>query len=81
MSLCHILRALLLIVVLITPCSTCFAYNIGTAKRDLPNGYPVSWQGMSVTAVFGGCLYIEQADRAAAIRVDTPITLASTESA
>ena len=57
--------------------STCFAdMSLRDAKRDLANGTPVTLNGLSVTAVFAGHLYVEQTDRAQGIRVDTSKTFA-----
>jgi len=69
---CRTPHILLHVLVLLAFCSTCLAGSIGEAKRDTPDGSPVSFQGVSVTAVFPGTIYVEQADRSAGIRVDTP---------
>ena len=56
---------------LLALCSTCFAWTIGEAKRDFPDQSPVSLQNACVTAVFPGCVYVEEPTRSAGIRVAT----------
>lgn len=76
MKFCRGLRTLLHIVILLASCSACFAWTIGEAKREFPDGFPMSLQGLCVTAVFPGSVYVEQPDRSAGIRVDTTESLA-----
>lgn len=45
--------------------------SIGEAKRDFDDGYAVSIQGVCVTAVFPGSVYVEESNRCAGIRVET----------
>ena len=73
------LHTLLHIIALLALCCACLAGGIGEAKRDIPDGYPVSFQGVCVTAVFPGSIYVEQSDRCAGIRVDTNETLAESD--
>ncbi len=54
-------------------CARC-AGSIGAAKRDVPDGQAISFQAVSVTAVFPGAIYVEQADRSAGIRVNAART-------
>lgn len=61
----------LLAILLLALCVTCSADNIGAAKRDLSDGTPVSFPGVTVTATLPGSIYV-QANRGAGIRVDTP---------
>lgn len=75
----HKLHTLLQITALLAVCGACFAGNIGEAKRDIPDGYPVSFQQVCVTAVFPGSVYVEQSNRCAGIRVDTDETLAEND--
>ncbi len=62
-------------VALFACCCACFAVGIGQAKRDAPDGSTVSFQEVSVTAAFPGCVYIEEPDRSAGINVQTTQTL------
>jgi beta-N-acetylhexosaminidase len=73
---CHRLHVLLRIIVLLACCPACLAGTIGEAKRDIPDGNPVSLQGVAVTAVFPGSIYVEEANRSAGIRIDTAETYA-----
>lgn len=73
---CHRTAILLHAALLLVCCSACLAGGIGEAKRDAPDGSPVSFQGVSVTAAFPGMIYVEQPDRGAGIRVDTPTSFA-----
>ena len=73
------LHTLLQITVLLAFCGTCFAANVGEARRDIPDGYAVSFQGLCVTAVFPESVYVEQSNRCAGIRVDTDETLAEND--
>lgn len=68
------LRTPLLTLALLALCHGCGAISIGWAKRDLPDGYAVSFQGVCVTAVLPGSVYIQEPDRSAGIRVDTTET-------
>ena len=71
------LMPVLLALALVLSSSMCFAdMSLRDAKRDLANGTPVTLNGLSVTAVFAGHLYVEQTDRAQGIRVDTSKTFA-----
>lgn len=57
--------------------STCFAdMKLAEAKRTLPDGSSVSFQGLSVTASFPGYIYVEQTDRSQGIRIATSKTFA-----
>lgn len=71
----HRFQTPLLILALLALSSACFAANIGEAKRDIADGCAVSFQGLSVTAVFPGSVYVEESNRCAGIRVDTDETL------
>lgn len=71
MKLCHRLHVLLQIIALLACCCACLAGTIGEAKRDVRDGNPVALQGVVVTAVFPGSIYVEQTDRSAGIRIDT----------
>lgn len=73
---CRAFRVLLHIPILLAACSVCFAWSIGEAKREIPDGLPMSLQNVCVTAVFPGCVYVEESNRTAAIRVDTAESLA-----
>ena len=53
------LHALPHIIALLALCCACLAGGIGEAKRDIPDGYAVSLQGLAVTAVFAGSVYVE----------------------
>lgn len=72
----HGSRTALCVLVLLVMCCACSAGTIGQAKRDTPDGLPVSLQGLSVTAILPGSVYVEQPDRTAGIRVETTRTLA-----
>lgn len=61
----------LLVLALLHLCCACLAGGIGEAKRDIPDGSAVSFQGVCVTAVFPGSVYVEEPNRCAGIRVDT----------
>lgn len=52
------------------------AYTLRDAKAAFSDGAPVTLNGLSVTACFTGCVYVEQTDRAQAIRVNTSKTFA-----
>ena len=56
--------------------ATCHAsaLSLREAKSTLPNGSPVSFDGLSVTAIFSESVYVEQTDRGQGIRVDTSKT-------
>jgi len=56
------------------PCSVA-AVSIGEARRSLPDGSPVSFPAVAVTAIFPGCVYVQQPDRSCAVRVQTAETL------
>jgi|GEM_PF-618125 len=75
MGIIHRFQTPLLVLALLALCSACFAANIGEAKRDIADGCAVSFQGLSVTAVFPGSVYVEESNRCAGIRVDTDETL------
>lgn len=68
-------RTPLLVIALLALCGACSAISVGYAKRDVPDGFAVSFQGLSVTAVFPGSVYVEEPNRCAGIRVDTAETL------
>ncbi len=61
----------LLALALLMQCSGSAAASIGQAKRDVPDGLAVSLQRVHVTAVFPGCVYVEDDKRCAGIRVET----------
>ncbi|MCX6374628.1 MAG: hypothetical protein NTU88_01065, partial [Armatimonadetes bacterium] len=69
------LQALLWATVILVSCATCVAgadpLSLREAKSTLTNGSPVAFGGMSVTATFTGCVYVEQSDRGQGIRVNT----------
>ena len=68
---------ILLALTALAVCSACFAdLSLRDAKGTLPNGTPVTFNGLSVTAQFAGSVYVEQTDRAQGIRVDTSKTFA-----
>ena len=72
-----IVRRLVPVLLALALCSAAFAdISLRDAKRDLANGTPVTFNGLSVTAVFTGHLYVEQTDCAQGIRVDTSKTFA-----
>ena len=62
----------ILIIFLVLLSASAFAdLSLRDAKSTLPNGTEVSFAGLSVTAIFPGSIYVEQADRGQGIRVDT----------
>ncbi len=77
MKLNHRFCAVLPAVILLAICSAgAYALSISEAKSTLANGSPVSFNGLSVTAMFVGSIYAEQSDRSQGIRVDTGKTFA-----
>jgi beta-N-acetylhexosaminidase len=71
----HTLQALLWAIVLFVSCLTRSAgadpLSLRDAKSTLTNGAEVTFNGLSVTASFPGCVYVEQSDRGQGIRVNT----------
>lgn len=74
------LQALLSAIVIFVSCLICSvsadALTLREAKSTLPDSTEVTFNGLSVTATFLGCVYVEQTDRAQAIRVVTGRTFA-----
>lgn len=71
----HTLQALLWATALLVCCLTCSAgadpLTLREAKSTFTNGTEVTFNGLSVTATFPGCVYVEQSDRGQGIRVNT----------
>ena len=64
-------RLILQVLAFVVCCHACWANPIGMWKRDTDHGKPISLQGVAVTAVFPGSIYVEEKDRSSGIRVDT----------
>ncbi len=64
-------RVILQISMFLLCCHACSAISIGEWKRDADYGMPITLQNVVVTAVFPGCIYVQDENRSSGIRVDT----------
>lgn len=71
MHVMKLFRVILQISMFLACCHACSAVSLGEWKRDMDYGKPVLLQQVVVTAVFPGCIYVQEADRSSGIRVDT----------